>query len=86
MTKQPNVFGNHYYTELLATGGGHFFSDKALLNDPDTQIYVSTHLSQYLEYLPTYKLYQLLAAGSMLSSSIRINIGFDVQLLCLPVS
>ena len=39
MTLQPNVFGNHYYTELI-NGGGQFFSDKTLLQDPDTQIWV----------------------------------------------
>ena len=39
MTRQPNLFGNHYYVELL-NGGGAFPSDKALLTDPDMRQWV----------------------------------------------
>ena len=44
MSNQPTVFGNHYFTELLA-GGGAFNSDKTLLSDPETMQWVSTDQS-----------------------------------------
>ena len=39
MTANPTVFSNHYYTELL-NGGGAFKSDKTLLSDPETALWV----------------------------------------------
>ena len=45
MTRNPTVFGNHYFTELLA-GGGAFPSDKALLADPETLLWVRCVISR----------------------------------------
>ena len=41
MTLQPNVFSNHYFTELM-NGGGAFPSDKTLLLAADTTAFVRT--------------------------------------------
>lgn len=42
MTLFPDVFGIHYFTELL-NGGGAFRSDKTLLSDPETLLWVQRY-------------------------------------------
>lgn len=43
MTEEPDVFGSHYFTEMLASGSGHFPSDTTLMTG-DTLAFVRTRL------------------------------------------
>lgn len=42
MTRNARQFGNHYFVELM-NGGGAFFSDKSLLEDPETALWVGKY-------------------------------------------
>lgn len=66
MTQQPNVFGSHYFTELL-NGGGAFPSDKTLLSDPTTlqwvQLYAGNQAQFFTDFTATYLKMGLIGAS-----------------------